>query len=399
MGEAFSLSPEATGSRPGVRAAILAVDDYPANLIAIKRILEPLGHEIVRAHSGEEALRHVAEREFAVILMDANMPGMDGYQTTRLIKEQPGGEGVPVIFLTGIDRDPLASFRGYGTGAVDYLVKPVEPHVLRSKISVFVELFLRREEMRRQGELLQAERIARAAAEAKIAAREEVLAAVSHDLGNPIAAASAGATLIVRRSHALGDDTIRRQAELVQRALERMYKLVTDLLFVSQIEGGRLPIDKVPHEPSDILRQAMELLAPLATRKALELACTVPEGSTPVVCDRERIHQVLSNLVGNALKFTPEGGRVSMSARIEPTEVVFSIVDTGPGIAPGDLPHIFDRYWQAGGHRRHGLGLGLAIAQGIVVAHGGRIWAESELGYGTAFFFTLPRPLLTEARV
>lgn len=391
MGEAFSVSSEAIGSRPHARAAILAVDDYPANLIAIKRILEPLGHEIVRAHSGEEALRHVAEREFAVILMDANMPGMDGYQTTRLIKDQPGGEGVPVIFLTGIDRDPLASFRGYGTGAVDYLVKPVEPHVLRSKISVFVELFLRREEMRRQAELLQAERVARAAAEAKIAAREEILAAVSHDLGNPIAAASAGATLIVRRSDALGDETIRRQAELVQRALERMYKLVTDLLHVSQIEGGRLPLDKGQHEPADILRQAMELLSPLAARKAQELACTFPEGGTPVACDRERVHQVLSNLVGNALKFTPEGGRVTMSAKVDKTEVIFSIVDTGPGIAPADLPHIFDRYWQAAGHRRHGHGLGLAIAQGVVLAHGGRIWAESELGHGATFFFTVPR--------
>jgi signal transduction histidine kinase len=393
MGEVHRAAAESWDDRRHSRAAILAVDDYPANLLAIKRILDPLGHEVVRAHSGEEALRLVAEREFAVILMDAHMPGMDGYETTRLIKAQPGGNGVPVIFLTGIDRDPLYSFRGYDHGAVDYLVKPVEPHVLRSKISIFIELFRRREQMRAQSELLQVERVARAAAEAKIAAREEILAAVSHDLGNPIAAASTGATLLLRRGEALGDDTVRRQAELVQRALERMHKLVTDLLYVSQIEGGRLPLEKGKHEPSDILRQALDMFSPLATRKAQELVCSLPEESAPVACDRERVHQVLSNLVGNALKFSPQGGRIRLIADVKPDEVEFSVQDCGPGIAGADLPHIFDRYWQAAGERRHGHGhgLGLAIAQGIVQAHGGRIWVHSELGQGATFRFTLRR--------
>src|SRR5262249_38905297 len=150
------------------------------------------GCELVSAYSGAEAVRLALEREFAVILMDVQMPTLDGFEATRIIKDQAEVRHVPIIFLTALDRDASRILRGYQFGAVDYLVKPFEPAILRSKVSVFVELFRRREEARRQAELLHAERLARAEAEAKIAAREEILAVVSHDLGNPIAAAVAG---------------------------------------------------------------------------------------------------------------------------------------------------------------------------------------------------------------
>jgi len=153
-------------------------------------------------------------------------------------------------------------------------------------------------------------------------------------------------------------------------------------------------MEKGGHEPSDILRQAVEMFLPLAARNAQELLCPLPARSAPVLCDRERIHQVLSNLVGNALKFSPVGGTIRLLADIGPDQVEFSVQDGDPGIDGADLPHIFDRYWQPGGQKRHGHGLGLAIAQGIVHAHGGRIWAESELGRGATFRFTLPRVTL-----
>jgi signal transduction histidine kinase len=162
-------------------------------------------------------------------------------------------------------------------------------------------------------------------------------------------------------------------------------------LHVSQIEGGRLNMERAVHEPSDILRQALDMFSPLATAKALELSCAPPAWSAPVRCDRDRIHQVLSNLLGNALKLTPAGGRITLEAEALSEEVEFRVEDSGPGIDRADLPYIFDRYWQAAGQKRHGLGLGLAIAQGIVNAHGGRIWAESEVGHGSTFRFTLPR--------
>ncbi|HEX9295085.1 MAG TPA: hybrid sensor histidine kinase/response regulator [Polyangiaceae bacterium] len=372
-------------------AAILIVDDNPANLLALAAILEPLGHEIVSAHSGAEALRCALEREFAVALMDVQMPGMDGFQTTRLIKRHPAGRHLPIIFLTAIDRDTSHIFRGYEYGAVDYLVKPFEPHILRSKVSVFIELFIQRDQLRQQAELLHAERLARAQAEAKMMAREEILAIVSHDLGNPITAASTGAALLLRRGVATGDEAVQKQSAMVQRALERMHRLVNDLLDASRIEGGRLALDQQTHEASDIVRQAIDVILPIATARTQQLTCSVPDRPISVTCDRDRIYQVLSNLLGNASKFTPEGGRISAMLVEHDGEVEFGVEDSGPGIGVEDVPHIFDRYWQAAGRKRMGLGLGLAIAKGIVLAHGGRIWVESQLGSGSTFRFTLPK--------
>jgi signal transduction histidine kinase len=367
------------------------VDDIPANLLALTAILEPLGHELVSAQSGADALRLAMEREFAVILMDVQMPILDGFQTTRLIKKHPEARHVPVIFLTAINRDAVHTLRGYEYGAVDYLVKPFEPGILRSKVSVFVELFLRREQVRRQAELLQAERVARAAAEAKIAAREEILAIVSHDLGNPITAAFTGIALLQRWTRTVGDEKSRQQADLVQRALERMRSLVNDLFDVSRIEAGRLRIEKGPHDILEIVSQAVDLLLPIAAAKSQTLTCSLPDAGLTVLCDRDRIHQVLSNLVGNAIKFAPAKSGIALTLTVRSSDVECSITDSGPGIGPADIAYTFDRYWQAAGQERCGLGLGLAIAKGIVQAHGGRIWVASQLGVGSTFYFTLPR--------
>ena len=293
--------------------------------------------------------------------------------------------------MPAINRDAAHTFRGYEYGAVDYLVKPFDPGILRSKVAVFIELFLRREQIRKQAELLQAERIARAAAEAKIAAREEMLAIVSHDLGNPITAAASGTELIKRWSRANGHEIVGQHADLVHRALERMTRLVNDLLDASRIEAGRLRIDRQPHDVADIVNQAVDLLVPIAAARSQKVTCTLLDAGLTVLCDRHRIHQVLSNLGGNAIKFAPPESNIAVALIARDDEVECSVHDSGPGIRRADIPHIFDRYWQAAGQERRGLGLGLAIAQKIVQAHGGRIWAASQPGEGSTFYFTLPR--------
>ena len=311
--------------RSGESAAILMVDDIPANLLALTAILEPLGHEIVCAHSGAQALDLALQREFALILMDVQMPILDGFQTTRLIKKHPEARHVPVIFLTAINRDATHTFRGYEYGAVDYLVKPFDPGILRFKVAVFIELFLRREQIRRQAELLQAERVARAAAEAKIAAREEILAIVSHDLGNPITAAATGVELLQRWSRATGDEdgpaarrprTTRARAD--EQTCERSARRFSD--------RGRPAADRqATADIVDIVNQAVDLLLPVAAAKSQKLTCALPDAGLTVLCDRHRIHQVLSNLVGNAIKFAPAESSIALTLTARDNEVECSV--------------------------------------------------------------------------
>jgi signal transduction histidine kinase len=169
-----------------------------------------------------------------------------------------------------------------------------------------------------------------------------------------------------------------------------MTRLVSDLLDVAKLDAGHaLPVDLLMRDVSDLIRQAMELQEPLATSRRIELTAEVT-GSAHALCDGDRVEQVLANLIGNALKFTPQGGTIRVRARGNEREVVVSVSDTGTGIPAAQLPHLFEPYWQADTERRTGAGLGLAIAKAIVVAHGGRIWVESASGAGSTFHFTLP---------
>jgi signal transduction histidine kinase len=234
-----------------------------------------------------------------------------------------------------------------------------------------------------------AEREARAEAEAAVASRDEVLAIVSHDLRNPLAVIVSGA-MVLQRMDLDGDSAkVDKATQTILRSAERMKRLIADLLDLAQIRAGKLAVELKPQDAATIVREGMETLRTAATRLSLKLDCLVSAG-LHVHCDRERVLQVLSNLVGNAVKFTPEGGSVFVEAREGREEAVFSVRDTGPGIAEEDLPRIFDRFWQAKKNDRGGIGLGLSIVQGLVEAHGGRLWAESKHGEGATFFFTLP---------
>jgi signal transduction histidine kinase len=231
----------------------------------------------------------------------------------------------------------------------------------------------------------------RAAAQAA-RARDEMVALVSHDLKNPLA--NIQMTVDYLLEDLVPDDAAhqqaRKQLHAIHRSAERTYRLIHDLLDVAAIEAGRLAVRRSPLAVAALITDALDLLRPLAAAKRITLTTDMSPGLPAVVADHERMLQVFSNIGGNAVKFTPQGGQIAIRAMVRDAVVEFEVRDTGPGIAAEDLQHVFDRFWQAKNARRAGAGLGLSIAKGIVEAHNGRIRAESEPGRGSCFSFTIP---------
>ena len=389
---------------------VLLVDDREANLLALEAILEPLACTLVRADSGRAALRQLLVRDFALILLDVMMPDLDGIETASLIKERQSTRHIPIIFLTGVDTHGRIMADAYRHGAVDYLVKPFDPNMLRSKVSVFVDLYRKSQELKAQTELAQRreseaaesrrlyeeERRARAHAEEIAQTRQDAVAVVSHDLRNPINAISTSAALMALAIDKGNVEGLSARVQTIQNAVSRMNALIRDLLDTTRIQSGNLPVNLQTEDLAVIIGQVVQLLGPTLAGKKQTFDVALSDTKLYALCDRERIFQVLSNLIGNASKFSPEGTAVAIRARASSGEILVEVIDRGPGISDEHLPRIFEPYWRASPHRQTGLGLGLAIAKGIIEAHGTRIWVESRAGDGSRFCFTLPVPRATE---
>ncbi len=254
--------------------------------------------------------------------------------------------------------------------------------------AVLRDITERRAAEQERARLLDAERSARAAAEVALRTRDEVLAVVSHDLRNPLSVIDMCAASL---SHKLPpDDAARSLVRTIESSTAWMNRLIEDLLDVARVEAGRLALERSPHDLVRVISEATVMLEPLIAEKSLTLREELPDYLPRANVDSRRIVQVLENLVSNAVKHTAAGGEIRIHAEASNGEIRVSVRDTGSGIPSENLPHLFDRFWQARGARRGGAGLGLAIAKGIVEAHGGRMWVESELGSGSVFGFSIP---------
>jgi signal transduction histidine kinase len=384
-------------------AAILTVDDDPGNLLALEAVLAPLGHAIVAARSGAEAIARAKERTFALALVDVTMRGMDGFETVAQLRRIDSFRVTPVVFVTGYADSMSSIHQGYAAGAIDYVTKPIDPDLLRLKAASFVLLHQRGEALNRRAlEVAVAESARKAAeeysaenarlyraAERAAAAREELLAVVSHDLQNPLMALLMKASLLQRLVPEDKESPISRGIEGIVRAGKQMSELLRLLVDATAVEKGSLTVELKTCDPADLAREVTELYTPIAGEKTLRLALELGGGLPPVKADRSRVLQVLSNLVGNAIKYTDTGGQVTLRLAGSGERVSVSVSDTGKGIAPEHLPRLFERYWQVD-RKRDGLGLGLYISKGIVEAHGGNITVVSAPGEGSTFAFTLP---------
>jgi len=517
------------------RPRVLIVDDNADKLVALESILLSLDVDIVMAGSGREALRRLLEQDFAVILLDVRMPGMDGFETATLIRERQRSASTPIIFITAFSEE-MHIAKGYSLRAVDYIMAPVVPEVLRTKVSVLVELFRASAEVHRQaerlrrrteqlhqltvaslainsadsieamltvatasaaeilggdlargavqaderraehttrslrsrvnvsglessvaGEVVRTNRAVRHAwtredgaplhavgvplvgraggnmgmveviaadpvpfdqededllvqlahmtsiaventlfSEAREANRlkDEFIAIVSHELRTPLNALRSWAWVL--RQTSLSPDKIETVAEAVERSVAAQARIIDDLLDVSRIVTGKMSLRVEPVDVVPLVASAIDGLASSADAHGVELVRTLPDEALPVAADGERIQQIVSNLVANAIKFTPAGGRVDVGLAMDGTRAVLRVRDTGCGIASTFLPHVFERFRQADGsstRRAGGLGVGLTIVRQLVELHEGTVSAHSD-GEGKGAVFTVTLPLL-----
>jgi PAS domain S-box-containing protein len=636
-----------TAGQPEV-VNVLMVDDRPENLLAFEAVLTAPGYRLVKASSGSEALGALLRETFAVILLDVQMPEMDGFDTAKLIRKREACRNIPIIFVSAIHQELSHVLRGYEAGAVDYVLKPVDPLVLKSKVAIFAELYREKKDNERKSRLLLREQAERSRLDAakrhltdvidrldhsivweacarelkfafvsqraeqilgyprkawfespgfflscvhpedrpavqamldrtlfqetdercehrmitqdgkalwfhtgiqlerrsiqrdvpsfrglsveitplkqaedelrvreskfrsvvesklighyfrnldgvvheanecfrfmtgysledihsgkvnefritppefraadqdaiaeiaesgvstsyekeligkdgrripvmvgsallegsreecvcfvmdmtekrsaeneksrEIRAREELLEIVSHDLKNPLGAILMNASLLFRRIPSEPEsEGLRKTLLVIQKSADRMRRLIDDLLDIAKLEAGHLPIQKRRALCFQLVEHAIQNAEPAAASKPVRVEFHPAPDPIEIPCDPDRIDQVLSNLLGNAIKHTPRDGTVTVDVQDARNEVVFSVIDSGPGIAPEDLEHVFDKFWRGKNSGAKDTGLGLYISKAIIEAHGGRIWAESKPGIGSKFSFSLPQ--------
>jgi signal transduction histidine kinase len=364
---------------------VLLVDDVEANLVALDALLGDLDCELVRARGGNEALRELLHREFAVMLLDVQMPEIDGYEVARYARENPVTREVPIIFLTANSNGDDSLLRGYGSGAVDYLRKPLEAPVLRAKVRVFLELYLSRKRLRDE---VEAHRETTHALEHANLALRHFTNAASHDLRAPLRAVRGFLGALEELTHDRLEHEARDYLERSRRAAARMDSLLSSLLVYAGLQKASSPTQV------DLDAVMQHVQADLATPIA-EVGARLTVSALPTLFgDADRLYQLLLNLVANALKFRRPDvePHVDVTANVTRSELCLCVEDNGIGIEAPDQALIFDAFSRLYSQSQYeGNGLGLQICKQIVEQHGGRLWVESKPGEGSRFYAAFPR--------
>ncbi len=406
------------------RVNILLVDDRPENLLALEAILEPLGQVLVRAGSGPDALRQVLVQDFAVMLLDVQMPGMNGFEVAEIIKSRERSRTIPIIFLSAISKEDAYVFKGYSMGAVDYVFKPFNPDVLRSKVAVFVDLFLKQRELQTQGELLREsqkrelelehrtsllEAEARSAAklsqmndelhrrqvalEQAMGARNRFYASMSHELRTPINAVIGYSTIMLDNIYGPLNAKQKEGLQRTLKAARHLLELVNDVLDLSKIEAGKIELSLQPVLFPSLIEDLFITVRPLADEYGSTLSLSMEGESFNIVSDPRRVRQILLNLLSNAIKFG-EGKPIRVvCGQNENKGVEIEVIDQGVGIAPEDIARIFEEFVQVSESKQPGTGLGLPISRRLAQLLDGTLTVWSTPGEGSTFRLVLPASL------
>lgn len=397
------------------RINILIVDDERKNLTVLETILDDPAYRLIRAESADEALLALVSEEFALLILDIRLPGMTGFELAQIIKERKKTARVPIIFLTAYYNEDQHVLEGYGTGAVDYLQKPVNPIVLRSKVAAFADLHRKSREAvlanlalvdeiserRRAEQQLQdlnetlEQRVAERteALRASDRRKDEFLAILAHELRNPLAPVSVAAQVLYM--NATRTPEVERAKEIIDRQMRTMTRLIDDLMDVSRISRGKIELRRERFELSQIINDAVNSCRTIIEKDGHILKLSVPREPIIINADLTRLPQVFLNLLANAAKFSEKGSTIFLNVERLGDEVIVSVKDTGIGIDGDKLGSVFEMFSQIRGgalNRSHGgLGIGLYLVKSLVEMHDGQIEVKSEgLGKGSEFVVRLP---------
>lgn len=381
----------------------LLVDDREENLIALEALLRREGLVLLRARSGPEALELLLQYEVALALLDVHMPGMDGFELAELLRGTERTRRIPIIFLTAEHADLQRRFRGYEAGAVDFLQKPIEPSILKSKAEVFFQLDRQRQEVARQRDelkvmieenarLLEKSRQYSQALEDADRRKDEFLATLAHELRNPLAPIMNAVQVL--RFLDVPQPELRDLRDLIERQVTNMTRLVDDLLDVSRITRGKIKLQRCKVSLTDVVQGAIETSRPLINQGRHQFDVAMPPESPAVYGDPVRLTQVLANLLNNAAKYTPDGGRIALTVSADSSWVTIAVRDNGLGIPPEMLGNVFQMFAQVNQHlgrAQGGLGIGLTLVKRLVEMHHGTVDVKSDgAGHGSEFTVRLP---------
>lgn len=360
---------------PPDTATILVVDDTPANLRLLTNMLKGGGYKVRPVSSGAMALRVMRTHPPDLVLLDVNMPEMDGYEVCRRLKADPRWQDIPVLFISALT-DTSDKVRAFEAGGVDYVGKPFQFEEVNARVRTHLEL--------RRKTLALAKNFARLRELEQL--RDTLTHMVAHDMRSPLLALQMAVEILAEASPATVD-----APEIVataRRSAAQVVEMVSQMLDVSRLESGKLPLRRETTDLAEVVHSTIAGLRPLAGTRRLEL-----DGDTtvPAVLDPDLIRRVVANLLGNAIKFTMPTGRIRVEVHRAAGHPRFAVTDDGPGVSPAEQACIFEKYGQtATGSRRGGFGLGLTFCKMAVEAHGGTIGVESAPNQGSTFWFILP---------
>lgn len=378
---------------------ILIVDDREENLLTLESILESDELNIIKALSGNEALGLMLEYNFAMVLLDVQMPEMDGFECAELMRSNDRTKNIPIIFITAISKQRQHIFKGYASGAVDYLYKPLDLEILTAKIKAYIEFFKQKHKLEittiELEKTIQELDSSKKIAEEATLAKSSFLANMSHEIRTPLNGIIGMAELALMDG-SLSEIQSERLADIKQSGIS-LLEIINEILDISKIEADKLVLEEIEFSIRDVLQKVIRLLSVKISQDNLELNCSIsPEIPDILVGDPIRIRQILINLVGNAIKFTDKGF-VSIELNLiketkDSVNIDFIIRDTGIGIAKDKVQYLFESFSQADTSttRKHGgSGLGLSISKNLVNMMDGEIEIESELDKGSMFLFNL----------